>query len=119
MKAGLEVLCHTAKNRNLRPVAVLGDMLELGKVSEEAHRTVGERVAKAGIAHLVTYGKAAKYIARGACENGMNEENITVLESDAPAEETAKRVREIIQKGDVVLFKASRAMALERIVNLL
>ena len=119
MKAGLEVLCHTAKTKALRPVAVLGDMLELGKVSEEAHRSVGERVAKAGVAHLVTYGKAAKHIARGARENGMDEKSITILESDVEAQETAKHVRAVIQKGDVVLFKASRAMALERIVNLL
>ena len=119
MKAGLEVLCHTAKTKALRPVAVLGDMLELGKVSEEAHRSVGERVAKAGVAHLVTYGKAAKHIARGARENGMDEKSITILESDVEAQETAEHVRAVIQKGDVVLFKASRAMALERIVNLL
>lgn len=119
MKAGLEVLSHTANVRSLRPVAVLGDMLELGAVSEESHFTVGTLVADKHIAHLVTYGEMAKHIARGAMAHGMREENITILENDCAPDKTAQSVSAVMQKGDVVLFKASRAMALERIVKLL
>jgi UDP-N-acetylmuramoyl-tripeptide--D-alanyl-D-alanine ligase len=119
MKAGLEVLCHTSEKKHLRPVAVLGDMLELGSVSEDAHFAIGERVASAGIAKLITFGNAAKAIARGAISCGMDPESITVLDSTAPIEECAAKIRALIEKGDAVLFKASRAMALERIVNLL
>ncbi len=119
MKAGLEVLCHTSEKKHLRPIAVLGDMLELGNVSDDAHFAIGERVASSGIARLITFGNAAKAIARGAISCGMDKNAITVLESTAPIEESAKTVRSLIEKGDAVLFKASRAMALERIVNLL
>ncbi len=119
MKAGLEVLCHTAETKKLRPVAVLGDMLELGMVSEDAHFAVGERVAAAGIAHLITFGNAAKAIARGAVSCGMDKNSITILEDSAPIEESAATIGSLIGKGDAVLFKASRAMALERLIGLL
>ncbi len=119
MKAGLEVLCHTAEKRHLRPVAVLGDMLELGAVSDDAHFAIGERVASAGIEKLITFGNAAKSIARGAVSCGMDENAITVLDSSAPIEENTEKIRVLIRKGDAVLFKASRAMALERIIALL
>ena len=42
-----------------------------------------------------------------------------MLDSEAPIEETAKTVRSLIEQGDAVLFKASRAMALERIIALI
>ncbi len=119
MKAGLEVLCHTSEKKHQRPIAVLGDMLELGSVSEDAHFAIGERVASSGIARLITFGKAAKAIARGAVSCGMSEDAITMLDSEAPIEETAKTVRALIEQGDAVLFKASRAMALERIIALI
>lgn len=119
MKAGLEVLCHTSEKKHLRPVAVLGDMLELGAVSDDAHFAIGERVASAGIARLITFGNAARSIARGAISCGMDKNAITILDSKAPIEESAMTVRSLIEKGDAVLFKASRAMALERIIALL
>ncbi len=119
MKAGLEVLIHTAETRHLRPIAVLGDMLELGAVSDDAHFAIGERVAEAGIARLITFGDAARAIARGAVSCGMKKEQITMLDPLAPIEESAKTIRALIEKGDAVLFKASRAMALERIISLL
>ncbi len=119
MKAALEVLSHTAETRKLRPVAVLGDMLELGSVSEDAHFAIGERAAGAGLAHLITYGEAARAIARGAVSCGIPEASITILSSEAPAHESAAAIRSVIGKGDAVLFKASRAMALERILDLI
>ncbi len=119
MKAALEVLSHTCETKNLRPVAVLGDMLELGILSEDAHFAIGEHVAGIGAARLITYGKKAEAIARGALSCGMEEDAVTVLDSRAPIDEIAALVRAHIQKGDAVLFKASRAMALERIIALL
>ncbi len=119
MNAALQVLKKTVLARETRAIAVLGDMLELGSYSEEMHLLIGERAAYAHLSHLITFGDAAKQIARGAIANGMSESSITVLESGAPIEENAAKIRALIRPNDVVLFKASRAMALERIVALL
>lgn len=119
MRAGLDVLCHTAKTKELRPVAVLGDMRELGEASPEAHFGVGKRAAKVGIAHLVTFGKDAALIAKGAISVGMNAEDITVIEDTEDAEKAAETVKNVLKTGDAVLFKASRAVAIERIIRLL
>ncbi len=116
MKAALEVLTHTAEAKRLRPVAVLGDMRELGSLSADAHFALGERVQSAGIAKLITFGAEARAIARGAISCGMSEHDITILDAEASIEESADTLRGILREGDAVLFKASRAMALERLV---
>ena len=119
MKAGLDVLSHVAEGKGLRPVAVLGDMLELGNYSREAHFEIGCDVAKRGVKHLVTFGNAAAVIAEGAVSVGMPRENITVITDTENVDEAAGRLKEIIKKGDAVLFKASRALALERLIKFL
>ena len=119
MNAGLDVLCRTAENKNARAVAVLGDMLELGHVSESAHFDIGNQAARCGVSRLITFGKAASKIAAGAIAAGMDESAITVIEDTENAEDAAKIIRATLQKGDVVLFKASRAIALERVIQLL
>ena len=119
MRAGLDVLCHTAKVKKKRPVAVLGDMKELGDGSKQAHFRVGEYVAERGIERLVTFGSAAVDIAKGAIENGMPEQNVLVIEDSDNAENAAKLLKTVLHENDVVLFKASRAVALERLIRLL
>ena len=119
MRAGLDVLCHTAKVKGKRPVAVLGDMKELGDGSKQAHFRVGEYVAERGIECLVTFGSAALDIAKGAIENGMPEQNVLVIEDSDNAENAANLLKTVLHENDVVLFKASRAVALERLIRLL
>lgn len=93
-----------------RKVAVLGDMLELGAVEEESHRRVGEAaVRRADL--LVTVGPRARAIAAAARSAGM-----AVVET-AGVEEALEILPGILRPGDVVLFKASRGMALERLVE--
>jgi UDP-N-acetylmuramoyl-tripeptide--D-alanyl-D-alanine ligase len=61
-----------------REIAVLGDMLELGRFSEEAHARIGEKVASLGVDFLLTLGERAEIIAKKARERGLNEDRITV-----------------------------------------
>ncbi len=119
MRAGLDVLLHTANTGNLRPVAVLGDMRELGSISMQAHRSVGAYAAKIGISQLFTFGKDAALIAQGAEEAGMPAENILTFENTENPEEAARLLKTVLKEGDAVLFKASRAVALERLIRLL
>jgi len=119
MCAGLEVLCHTARVKNGRPVAVLGDMRELGPGSEEAHFQIGRYAAQCGISKLITFGALAAHIAEGALANGMNEADIVIIKDTENAENAAHILQANLREDDVALFKASRAVALERLIRLL
>jgi UDP-N-acetylmuramoyl-tripeptide--D-alanyl-D-alanine ligase/murE/murF fusion protein len=112
MKAAIETLSELVKEG--RKIAVMGDMLELGEVEEEAHRQVGRELSQHGFAAVVTRGKLGALIAEGAKETGIAE--AYTCESH---EEAAARLKEILQPGDTVLFKGSRGMAMEKIIDLL
>ena len=119
MRAGLDVLCHIAKTKSLRPVAVLGDMRELGMASADAHISVGKSAAEHKIAKLITFGGDAEHIAKGAEAFGMSPDDITVIRDTDDAENAVKILKTVLQTGDAVLFKASRAVAIERLIRLL
>ena len=102
MKASLEYL---RKRTDLRKIAVLGDMLELGEFSEELHKKVGEEVAKNKINILICRGKYSEKIIEGAKENKILQ--IIKVQTN---EEILDKLKEILREGDVVLIKASNAM---------
>ena len=96
-----------------RKIAVLGDMLELGKYSAEQHRQIGERVA--ATAHvLFTVGVRARGIAEGAMAAGMNEANIFQYDEGTRA---GQELQTFLKSGDVVLIKASQGIRAEGIVE--
>jgi UDP-N-acetylmuramoyl-tripeptide--D-alanyl-D-alanine ligase len=99
-----------------RRVAALGDMFELGHLSEEAHHQVGERAARARLDLLVTVGDRATGIAEAAVQAGMPAPRV-IRCADAP--EAAQTLRESLRPGDTLLVKASRGMQLESIVRVL
>ncbi len=96
-----------------RKIAVLGDMLEIGKYTIEAHENIGRLVAKAADV-LVTVGARAKFIAESARESGMKKTGILSFDT---AEDAAKSLKESLREGDLVLVKGSHAMRLEIVVN--
>lgn len=96
-----------------RKVAVLGDMLELGKYSVEAHERIGGIAGKVA-QMLVTVGPRAKFIAEAARQVRMNRRNILSFDT---AEEAQVPVQDLIRKGDLVLVKASRGIHLEKVVD--
>lgn len=109
-KSSLGVLCgfHTGKR-----IAVLADMLELGEFSRQAHFSVGEFAAKAGVDLLVTVGEEARAIAEGALSVNQKLE-CHVCENNAQALETLKKA---LSAGDAVLVKGSRGMKTDEIVR--
>ena len=114
MIAGLE----TFKMFNgKRKIAVLGDMLEIGKYSEEAHRATG-KLASSFCDLIITVGNKARFIADEAKKQGFFEgENLFSFNT---SEELAEKIENIIQKGDSIFFKASQGIRLEKaIVNIL
>lgn len=109
MRAALSALYDTKGNQK---IAVLGDMLELGDYSEKAHRLVGEMAAEYNIDYLLAYGSDAKYYYESAKDNGCKN---AFLFSDKS--ELCKKLVEITNPGDAVIFKASRGMRLEDVMN--
>lgn len=116
MAAAIETLSGLAKGGR---IAVLGDMRELGAYSAELHRGIGQRAAQAGTDVLVTIGKEAENIADGALSAGMKSEDIIRIKDYSDAQCAANIIKGIIREGDTVLIKASRALSLERVSNLL
>jgi murE/murF fusion protein len=98
-----------------RKVAVLGDMLELGAQTQQAHFDIGVAVANSGLSALVTVGQAAKWIAEGAATAGMELGRVVPVLS---VTEAAEALCSLAGEGDVVLLKASRRVALEKILEL-
>jgi len=99
-----------------RHIAVLGDMLELGKISGEAHRQIGEIVASLGINILVSVGVESQIMAESAIKSGMNPKMVITCKD---AETAAHLLKQLVMPGDVVLAKASRGIGLEVVVKAL
>jgi UDP-N-acetylmuramoyl-tripeptide--D-alanyl-D-alanine ligase len=95
-----------------RKVAVLGDMLELGRYEEQGHRKVGIRAAEVANV-LVTVGDRALIIANSAAEYGLDQSKIHSFPESAAAVEF---LDEFLNKDDVVLVKGSRGMRMDKIV---
>lgn len=95
-----------------RKVAVLGDMLELGHLEEEAHRKVGARAAEV-VELLIVVGERSRWTADEALAAGMPAERVQIAESNTAA---VALLRAAMRAGDYVLIKGSRGMAMEQIV---
>ena len=98
--------------RAKRRIAVLGDMLELGAVADEAHRQSGVCAAQAGTDLLFTYGEKSRQTAQAARENGL-----TQVRSYDDKNALAQDLLETLRAGDAVLVKGSRGMKLEDILQ--
>ncbi len=112
MKSSLELLASIKTSG--KKIAVLADMKELGDMSQKLHKAVGELVFKADVDKLLCLGDDAKYIIDGAVASGFDEKNAVHFDDK---QSLADYIKETADKGDVVLFKASRAMKLEEVIE--
>ncbi|MEX0831249.1 MAG: UDP-N-acetylmuramoyl-tripeptide--D-alanyl-D-alanine ligase [Nitriliruptoraceae bacterium] len=110
VEAALDTLVTVARSR--RTVAVLGEMAELGPASEQAHRQIGASCARRGVDHVVAVGPGAHSIAWQARSEGHQS---SWMVNDATAAQGW--LDEHLEAGDVVLVKASRVVALDRVVT--
>lgn len=111
MTASLETLSDMSSGR--LSIAVLGDMLELGDMSEKLHRRVGETAAKTNTDILVCVGNKAEFIKNSALKHGLKEAYYFKTH-----EEAAKFLSAYRDKDAVILFKASRAMQFEKLAEI-
>src|SRR3989344_3617523 len=105
-----EIKCRV---EGCRKIAVLGDMLELGKHTIEAHKNIGHLVRDSAEA-LVVVGQRAKNIAEGAREAGMKAGSIFECADSRAAGDFLKT---FVQKNDIMLIKGSQGIRMERAVE--
>lgn len=109
MRAALNTLsCVPGKKK----VAVLADMLELGAISKAAHFEVGAMAAEQGVSLLLAYGELGENYVAGAKSAGLK--NAYHFEEKAALEE---QLFAALEAGDAVLFKASRGMKMEEVIE--
>lgn len=95
-----------------RKIFVCGDMLELGRDAERLHREVGKMVALSKIDILLTVGTFSRFVAEGAIDNGMSNENVFSCNT---SEDTCFLIASHLKSRDTVLIKGSRRMKLESV----
>ena len=112
VRAALDTLA--ARRHGRRVIVVLGDMLELGALSDEAHREVGRQVAALPVDELIGLGRAMQGAVEAAREAGLGEaRHLTTFE------DTVAHLLKRLTSRDLVLVKGSRGMRMERVVDAL
>jgi UDP-N-acetylmuramoyl-tripeptide--D-alanyl-D-alanine ligase len=115
--ASKESMCaalDTLKNiKGKRKIAILGDMYELGEDTSRSHEIVGEYAAETQIDILIAIGENAVDTAEAARQKG----GIGRVYYFKEKEEVYSLLSDILKKGDTILVKASRGMALEKVVE--
>ncbi|MBR6045525.1 MAG: UDP-N-acetylmuramoyl-tripeptide--D-alanyl-D-alanine ligase [Ruminococcus sp.] len=111
MRAALSVLSQVSVGEGGRRFCVLADMLELGKNARTYHKQVGEYV-KADM--LLCYGENSRYYIEGAVKKGFDESACRYFESK---DELTAFLKSELKEGDAVLFKGSRGMKLEEVIE--
>lgn len=96
-----------------KKIAVLGDILSVGKYTIEAHERIGETIGK-NIDFLFTIGQRAKFIAKEAFERGMDKNKIFSFED---VESSIEKLKEIIKRDDLVLITGSKEIKMTKIVD--
>lgn len=100
--------------REGRAIAVLGDMLELGDFTEEAHRNIGKLIGRLSIDFLLAMGDQSSIVVQWAIKNGLSPESAKIIESH---HEAVLILKEIARPRDWILIKGSRKMAMEMVVK--
>jgi UDP-N-acetylmuramoyl-tripeptide--D-alanyl-D-alanine ligase len=112
MRAALDTAAAHRGTRRL--LLVLGDMLELGPLAEEAHAALGREVASRGADEFVGLGRHMKTAVDAAREAGLAEAHHA-----STFEDTVAHLLKRVVPGDLVLIKGSRGMRMERVVDAL
>jgi UDP-N-acetylmuramoyl-tripeptide--D-alanyl-D-alanine ligase len=110
MKAAINVL--TSLQGEGKKIAVLGDMFELGTHSRILHEEVGQYILSTTLKEVYTVGEMSAYITEVLSAN-PNMESRHFKTQD----ECLNYLGHRISKGDIVLFKASRGMHFEKMVE--
>jgi UDP-N-acetylmuramoyl-tripeptide--D-alanyl-D-alanine ligase len=94
-----------------RKIAVLGEMLELGRLAEPLHREVGKYAARCGVTVLIGIRGDARFLVESAIFAGLSSDAAFFFEDP---EQAGLHLRAIAREGDAILFKGSRGTRVEK-----
>jgi murE/murF fusion protein len=117
MRAALKTV--SSFGNDCRRIALLGDMLELGEDSPQAHVALGRQVAGFAYDQLLVAGGFASQVVQGAYEQGMAAEKVQVFSEHRDIVDWLYRamVEGRISEGDWMLVKGSRGMQMEKVLE--
>lgn len=110
----LDVIFNLAPPAGGRRILVMGDMLELGKMTEEKHRELGRAIAHHQPGILIGVGPFASFICEEAVHAGMSVDKVFHMEN---AETAGRFLQDRIHRGDLILIKGSQGIRLEKAVK--
>jgi UDP-N-acetylmuramoyl-tripeptide--D-alanyl-D-alanine ligase len=119
MESGLKSFARYVKVPALagrRNIAVIGDMLELGEKSKEYHRDIGRLLSALDIDMVYMVGPLSTDVYQAAIRNGFDKRKIWHFEN---VEDAGGALVKGIERGDLLYFKASRGIQLEKIITLI
>ena len=96
---------------------LLGDVLELGEMSEEIHYKIGKSIPKDLFAEIFLFGDFAEQTMSGAISAGFLKSKIHTNPLLHRPDITAMQIKTYCSKGDLILMKASRGIKLERVLS--
>ncbi|EKD46602.1 MAG: hypothetical protein ACD_67C00153G0002 [uncultured bacterium] len=112
--SALAALSVLEELRAKRKIAVLGDMLELGDLTEIEHRKIGQKVFKSKTDIFIAVGERMKYAVAEMIAHGYPASNIFQFENHQKASE---KIVQIVRTGDLILVKGSQGMRMEKVVE--
>ncbi|MBI5254597.1 UDP-N-acetylmuramoyl-tripeptide--D-alanyl-D-alanine ligase [Candidatus Falkowbacteria bacterium] len=112
--SAIETLAQMKFTGTGRKIAALGDMLELGDLTEQSHYNVGKFCAEQKIDILICSGKFAEIIKRGAIEHGLNNGQVFAVDNSDAAGQLLKNM---LKNDDILLIKGSQASRMEKAVK--
>ncbi len=98
-----------------RRIAVLGDMLELGRYSHQEHERIGQ-LAAGQCDVLVAVGTRSRAMAEAACAAGLPNDHVHLFET---SKEAADFLKTFVEKNDLILVKGSQSIRTERVTEAL
>lgn len=115
MKASMEIINNIPVETGIgaRRIAVIGDMLELGKEASDLHEEIGDYAAERNIDIIVYVGKYSEQVRKGF----QNKKENAVFVKAEDYKQAAEKLKDVLKKGDVVLLKASRLLELDRVFD--
>ena len=109
-KESIETLVDLGANH--QKIAVLGEMKDLGSLSQSAHGNLGKFISGTNINYLITIGKVAGIIGKSARSGNFKGKVFGFSTTD----QALKKIKKVAAKNSLILVKGSRHAHLERIV---
>ena len=103
--------------KSSRHIAVVGEMLELGKDHNRAHEELGEHIGRLSVDYVLAYGPTAEVVSASAQSHGLPADRALAFTDDKHA--LTSKLSEIACDGSVVLVKGSRGNRMEDVIELL